>query len=116
MEGAIAPISKNPKSYVMCQISSVLEYYGFDLDTPFEDYSERAMKVLLYGEEQDGGLLSDFGGVVNFICSQFNDSSLPASLQKWAASFMSNTTCPHCHGDRLKAESLCFKIADKNIA
>ena len=74
------------------------------------------MKVLLYGEEQDGGLLSDFGGVVNFICSQFNDSSLPASLQKWAASFMSSTTCPHCHGDRLKAESLCFKIADKNIA
>lgn len=29
---------------------------------------------------------------------------------------MSSTTCPHCHGDRLKAESLCFKIADKNIA
>lgn len=116
-QGGLIPIGKpNMNSWFVKKIISVGKRYGFDLDTPFEDYSERAMKVLLYGEEQDGGLLSDFGGVVNFICSQFNDSSLPASLQKWAASFMSSTTCPHCHGDRLKAESLCFKIADKNIA
>ena len=103
-------------SWFVKQISQIGISYDFSLDTAFEDYTEQALNVLLYGECKDSAMPNDFKGVVNFIASQFNEESVPASIQKWAASFMSNKTCPHCNGRRLKEESLHFRIGDKNIA
>ena len=37
-------------------------------------------------------------------------------IKKWAESFMSINQCPECHGQRLKKESLHFKIGNKNIS
>lgn len=115
--GGLIPIGKpNMNSWFVKQISQIGISYDFSLDTAFEDYTEQALNVLLYGECKDSDTPNDFKGVVNFIASQFNEESVPASIQKWAASFMSNKTCPHCNGRRLKEESLHFRIGDKNIA
>lgn len=115
--GGLIPIGKpNMNSWFVKQISQIGISYDFSLDTAFEDYTEQALNVLLYGECKDSAMPNDFKGVVNFIASQFNEESVPASIQKWAASFMSNKTCPHCNGRRLKEESLHFRIGDKNIA
>lgn len=115
--GGLIPIGKpNMNSWFVKQISQIGISYDFSLDTAFEDYTEQALNVLLYGECKDSAMQNDFKGVVNFIASQFNEESVPASIQKWAASFMSNKTCPHCNGRRLKEESLHFRIGDKNIA
>lgn len=115
--GGLIPIGKpNMNSWFVKQISQIGLSYDFSLNTAFEDYTEQALNVLLYGECKDSAMPNDFKGVVNFIASQFNEESLPASIQKWAASFMSNKTCPHCNGRRLKEESLHFRIGDKNIA
>ncbi|MEE1301225.1 MAG: excinuclease ABC subunit UvrA, partial [Bacteroidales bacterium] len=94
------------------QLKALLE---LDLNTPFADFSEQAMNVLLYGNGEEGYGNYGFQGVINFITSQFNET-MPASIQKWAASFMDKKVCPHCNGDRLKKESLCFKIEGKNVA
>lgn len=115
--GGLIPIGKpNMNSWFVKQISQIGLSYDFSLNTAFEDYTEQALNVLLYGECKDSAMPNDFKGVVNFIASQFNEDSVPASIQKWAASFMSNKTCPHCNGRRLKEESLHFRIGDKNIA
>lgn len=115
--GGLIPIGKpNMNSWFVKQISQIGLSYDFSLNTAFEDYTEQALNVLLYGECKDSAMPNDFKGVVNFIASQFNEESVPASIQKWAASFMSNKTCPHCNGRRLKEESLHFRIEDKNIA
>ncbi|MEE1093820.1 MAG: excinuclease ABC subunit UvrA [Bacteroidales bacterium] len=115
--GGLIPIGKpNMNSWFVKQISQIGLSYDFSLNTTFEDYTEQALNVLLYGECKDSAIPNDFKGVVNFIASQFNEESVPASIQKWAASFMSNKTCPHCNGRRLKEESLHFRIGDKNIA
>lgn len=115
--GGLIPIGKpNMNSWFVKQISQIGLSYDFSLNTAFEDYTEQALNVLLYGECKDSAMPNDFKGVVNFIASQFNEESVPASIQKWAASFMSNKTCPHCNGRRLKEESLHFRIGDKNIA
>ena len=39
-----------------------------------------------------------------------------AAGKKWADQFISTIECPQCHGQRLKQESLSFKIWDKNIS
>ena len=116
MQGGLIPIGKpNMNSWFVKQLQILGKRYGFDLNTPFADFSEQAMNMLLYGsgEEQYNG--EGFQGVINFITSQFNET-MPASIQKWAASFMEKKVCPHCNGDRLKKESLCFKIEGKNVA
>ncbi len=116
MQGGLIPIGKpNINSWFVKQLQILGKRYGFDLNTPLKDFSQEAMNMLLYGsgEEQYNG--EGFQGVINFITSQFNET-MPASIQKWAASFMEKKVCPHCNGDRLKKESLCFKIEGKNVA
>ena len=116
MQGGLIPIGKpNTNSWFVKQLQILGKRYGFDLNTPLKDFSSEAMNMLLYGsaEEQYNG--EGFQGVINFITSQFNET-MPANIQKWAASFMEKKVCPHCNGDRLKKESLCFKIDGKNVA
>lgn len=116
MQGGLVPIGKpNMNSWFVKQVQALGNRYGFDLNTPFADFSEQAMNVLLYGNGEEGYGNYGFQGVINFITSQFNET-MPASIQKWAASFMDKKTCPVCNGDRLKQESLCFKIEGKNVA
>lgn len=116
MQGGLVPIGKpNMNSWFVKQVQALGNRYGFDLNTPFADFSEQAMNVLLYGNGEEGYGNYGFQGVINFITSQFNET-MPASIQKWAASFMEKKTCPVCNGDRLKQESLCFKIEGKNVA
>ena len=116
MQGGLIPIGKpNTNSWFVKQVQALGNRYGFDLNTPFADFSEQAMNVLLYGNGEEGYGNYGFQGVINFITSQFNET-MPASIQKWAASFMEKKVCPHCNGDRLKKESLCFKIEGKNVA
>lgn len=116
MQGGLVPIGKpNMNSWFVKQVQALGNRYGFDLNTPFADFSEQAMNVLLYGNGEEGYGNYGFQGVINFITSQFNET-MPASIQKWASSFMEKKTCPVCNGDRLKKESLCFKIEGKNVA
>lgn len=116
MQGGLIPIGKpNMNSWFVKQVQVLGKRYGFDLNTPFKDFSSEAMNVLLYGSGDMDLRGEAFQGVINFITSQFNET-MPASIQKWASNFMEKKTCPHCNGDRLKEESLCFKIEGKNIA
>lgn len=116
MQGGLIPIGKpNTNSWFVKQLQILGKRYGFDLNTPLKDFSQEAMNVLLYGNGEEGYGNYGFQGVINFITSQFNET-MPASIQKWAASFMEKKVCPHCNGDKLKKESLCFKIEGKNVA
>ncbi len=116
MQGGLVPIGKpNINSWFVKQLQVLGKRYGFDLNTPLKDFSSEAMNMLLYGSAEEQYNSEGFQGVINFITSQFNET-MPASIQKWAASFMEKKVCPHCNGDRLKKESLCFKIEGKNVA
>ena len=122
-DGAIEVLGKySPTNYVYRKLELMGKHYDFTLDDPFENLSEEAVNAILYGsnhfagieDPEDPGDLSEFQGIVNYITELAGDES-PASLQKWAASFMNTVPCPECHGHRLKAESLAFRILDKNI-
>jgi excinuclease ABC subunit A len=116
MQGGLVPIGKpNLNSWFIKQIQDLGKKYGFDLKTPIKDISQEAMNILLYGNTEEQYRGEGFQGVINFISSQFNET-MPVSIQKWAMGFMEKKTCPECGGDRLKKESLCFKIEGKNVA
>ncbi len=126
-EGGLVPLGiPNKSSWFTKQLEALAKKMDFTLDTPIKDISDEAMQILLYGSDMEletydsnlgiRSLSKDrFQGVVNFINSQCGEN-MPASIQKWASSFMNNVQCPHCNGKRLRPESLQFKIDDKNIA
>ncbi len=122
-DGAIEVLGKySPTNYIYRKLELMGRHYAFSLDDPFDSLSDEAVNAILYGsnhftgieDPEDPGYLSGFQGIVNYIASLNADDS-PASLQKWATSFMNTVACPECHGRRLKPQSLAFRILDKNI-
>lgn len=126
-QGGIAPIGEYKNIWIFNQIETMGMRWGFNLDTPISQISQEAIDGILYGiqdgykvqEKLDTGVIQtktiDFEGIVNFILTQYNETESP-QIKKWASEFINNTTCPVCHGTRLKEESLAFKINGLNIA
>lgn len=56
-----------------------------------------------------------YNGVVKYLRSVMENDDTAAG-QKWADQFLAVAECPECHGQRLRNESLAYRIWDKNIA
>ena len=122
-DGGLDVLGKySPTNYLYRQLENLGHRYGFSIDDPLENLSDDAMNAILYGtsdylglnNSEESGFNSGFPGIANYIAEMSADEQ-PASLQKWAASFMNSVPCPACHGHRLKEESLSFLLDNKNI-
>ncbi|MDY0054397.1 MAG: excinuclease ABC subunit UvrA [Bacteroidales bacterium] len=126
-QGGLVPLGKpNKNAWFVKQLIALGNELDFTLDTPLKDFSHEAMDAILYGTDLDLNIYNasmgihaidkeKFQGIVNFLLTQFGED-MPMGLQKWAAGFMNKSKCIHCNGQRLRAESLQFRIVDKNIA
>ena len=123
-KGAVAPIGmqKGGGAWIFKQIEAIGHTYGFNLETPFEDLSDEAVNVLLYGSDElfkvsteAGSYNTNFEGIATFIVRQSEDDPSPGML-RWVQGFTDKKVCPTCNGARLKKEALYFRIANKNIA
>ena len=125
-EGAIAPLGKYKNQMIFWQIESILQRFECDLDTPFEQIPQEALSEILYGSLQNVRIAKErvhtstdyfvtFDGIIKYLRSVMeNDDS--SSGQKWAEQFLATCVCPECNGQRLKRESLSYRIWEKNIA
>lgn len=125
-QGGIVPLGKYKNQMIFWQIDAILEKYGCDLNTPINEIQEEAMNEILYGSLEpvrirkelvhtSSDYFVDFDGIIKYLHNVIeNDDS--ASGQKWADQFQTVCQCPECNGQRLKRESLSYKIWDKNIS
>ena len=125
-EGGIVPLGKYKNQMIFWQIEALLERYGLKLKTPIKEIPEEAMQEILYGTLENVKISKEkvhttsdyfcaYDGIIDYLKSVMeNDDS--AAGKKWADQFISTIECPECHGQRLKKESLSFKIWDKNIS
>ena len=125
-QGGIIPLGKYKNQMIFWQIDAILEKYGCDLNTPINEIQEEAMNEILYGSLEpvrirkelvhtSSDYFGDFDGIIKYLHNVIeNDDS--ASGQKWADQFQTVCQCPECNGQRLKRESLSYKIWDKNIS
>jgi excinuclease ABC subunit A len=123
-KGAIAPIGemKGTGSWIFKQMEAIGTTYGFKLDTPFEDISDEAVNVILYGSDElfkvsseGGSYNTNFEGIATFLLRQSEDDPSPA-MMRWVQGFTDKKQCPECKGARLKKEALYFKIDKRNIS
>ncbi|MVZ64980.1 excinuclease ABC subunit UvrA [Sphingobacterium sp. DK4209] len=124
-KGAIVPLGPVRESWNFAILKAVAKKYEFSLTTPVEKLSDEIIDMLLFGEEEPISLTVSYGSygareykiqfagifkLLEEMSGKYSDES-PA-----LEDFRTQVVCPSCHGDRLRVESLNFKIDSKNIA
>ena len=74
-----------------------------------------AFKSIFVMEKTDHAYDLAYEGLVKMLSRWYADTS-SEKIRRWAEDFMIVDTCPECNGQRLKKESLHFKIKGKNIS
>ena len=125
-EGAIAPLGKYKNQMIFWQIDAILKKYDCELKTAIKDVPADALDEILYGSMErvkiakelvhtSSDFFSTYDGLIKYLKNVMdNDDS--ASSQKWADQFLATCQCPDCKGQKLKRESLAYRVWDKNIA
>ena len=125
-DGAIIPLGKYKNQMIFWQIDAILQKYELNIKTPIKDIPQDALDEILYGSLESvkiskelvhtsSDYFIEYDGVVKYLRTVMdNDDS--AAGQKWADQFLATCKCPECKGQRLKRESLSYRIWDKNIS
>ena len=114
------------KSFSNAILRALGEFYGFDLDTPFEDYHEDVADILIYGTGgqkvpvkytgQRGTGVYDiaFEGLIENCNRRYKETFSESSKAEYET-FMRITPCKSCGGQRLKKSSLAVTVGERNI-
>lgn len=126
-EGVIAALSTNQEAYHMKQLAAVLSYYGYSLDTVWNDLTKDMQEILWYGSgEQKFSFMYEnlqgevkkhttpFEGIIPLLRRRHREA-FSERMRLDIESFMTSTPCPVCHGARLKPEVLSILVGGKNI-
>ncbi|OWY21608.1 excinuclease ABC subunit UvrA [Sphingobacteriales bacterium UPWRP_1] len=126
-EMGIAPLGEVRDTQTYAKVRAIAQKFGFTLATPVKDIPQEALQMILYGTKgsnirvpmQYGGAKTnqlEFEGIVHTLRRCFEDRNMSEEIRRWAEEFIVNKICPQCNGQRLKRESLHFKINELNIA
>ncbi len=114
-------------SFTNAILLALCKEYGFDLDTPFEEYPKEIHDILLYGTNgksvkvhykgQRGEGVYDvaFEGLIRSVERRYRETHSEASKAEFET-FMNITPCSECKGQRLKKGSLAVTVGEKNIS
>ena len=126
-EGAIVYWYGKASTYYPALLEQAMTQFGVDLDTPWEELSEKDQNLVLHGSgerlfhfyhEGDFGLRDQdmtFVGVIPNLWRRFQ-SGMTESAREMARAYMTELTCTTCHGYRLNDQALSVKVGEKNIA
>lgn len=124
-KGAIVPLGALKESWNSAIIRAAAKRFEISLTNPVEKLTEEQIDTLLFGGEEAITLTVSYGsygareykvtfsGIFKMLEEQNGKYSDDAPALE---EFRTQVVCPTCQGDRLRQESLHFKIADKNIA
>lgn len=114
-------------SFTRAILEALCKEYGFNLDTPFEDYPEAVQHVLIHGTDgrevkvyykgQRGEGVYDvaFEGLLRNVERRYRETGSETMKAEYE-SFMRITPCHTCGGQRLKKDALAVTVGGMNIA
>ncbi len=96
--------------------------FGFDLDTPLEQFSNDQIRVILEGTGEEVYEIDRyFGGEKHHQKTKFEglikmiETRMHMSGGEYYDQFVEDAPCPVCHGHRLSPAPLAVTVSDKNI-
>ena len=124
-EGAIAPFKTG--NYYPQVMGAVLDHFGVNADTPFEDIPNNVQKALLYGvpnekirvdyltvDGRETYWFIEWEGVCAAVMHRYKEASSDRQRQKYEQYF-AIIPCATCGGKRLNPRILAVTVGDKNI-
>ena len=102
---------------------AVGERFGFTLDMPIKDFSDKAYNALLYGTgDESYNVVRYFGGEAHKKVAKFDGviKMMEQRLQfgmspDYYEQFIEESDCEHCRGQRLNPMSLAVTVGGSNI-
>ena len=129
-EGGIAPLGVQRDAYMFRNVEQLAKKNKINLDKPVKDLPVAGLNILLYGNPDGDSLMVDpaetegvgadpyageFEGIIPMLKRWFAGVKSDG-MREWVEQYMELKVCTSCNGDRLRKESLWFKIDNKNIA
>ena len=96
-------------SYLLRLIKLAADKYKIDLKVPFENLTKPQQDLFLYGPPKNEVGRTGFHGIFAYLRSNLDDTR-SEGYREYMMQYMSATTCPRCHGKRLRPESLAVTI------
>ena len=112
-------------SFTNATLRALCKHFGFDLDTPFEQYPEKIRNILLYGTDESVDVYYEgqrgkgvypitFDGLIRNVERRYKETFSETAKAEYET-FMRIIPCKLCKGMRLKQEALAVTVCDKNI-
>jgi excinuclease ABC subunit A len=127
LEGAVKPWSGHFATFRSAMLRDVGKRFGFDLGTPISNMTERQLKIILYGTDENihykyESRYSDsrweyrgsFEGVIPNLERTYRETESDSKREE-LMQFMREHPCQKCLGKRLRDEALSVKIQQKSI-
>ena len=121
-QGALVPWGQLREGWYITLAKGVLEKYGFDIDTPFNELSPECQNAILYGTDEqiafdyksrsgnhEGVFRHKFEGVIRNLERRYHQTD-SAGIREWIEKFMNVVDCPDCGGSRLKREARSVRL------
>ena len=120
-ERGIVPYGEVRDNHIFKKLRLLSQHFGFTFATPLNQIPEAALDAMLHGtlmsvKSGNKSRELELEGIVNTVKRCYKDRQASEGLRRWAEGLMLKKTCNACNGQRLKKESLHFKIDGKNIA
>ncbi len=103
-------------------LQSLAAYYEFDIDTPFEDLTEKVRKLILFGsgkEQIPFSYMNErgrttvrehvFEGIIPNLERRYRETD-SAAVREELAKYQNNQACPSCDGTRLRREARFVRL------
>ena len=114
-EGAIKGWNRRNRFYFH-QLKCLAKHYDFDLDTPWESYSEEIQNILLWGSKDKINFSKSFRSGSKIVRQHRFEGIIPNTERRFKetdsefirnelAKLLSDSHCDACRGSRLKKES-----------
>jgi excinuclease ABC subunit A len=113
--------------YYWQTLEAAASEYKIDLDAPVRSIPEDKLKIILHGTNgkevtvryknrngRQATFRTPFEGVINNLHRRYNETNSEYMRVK-ISEFMSEHTCPTCHGARLRPEAIAVTVDDHNI-
>ena len=127
-QGAIKPWNPISSNYYPELLRQACDQFEIPMDRPFTKLTKQQQDTVLYGSgqkeikfhfESDFGHVRDvettFEGVIPNIDRRYHETNSDFTRDVMRQ-YMTELTCPTCHGKRLNRQALAVKIQDRDIA
>ncbi len=113
-------------AYYFQIIKALSAHYGFDIEVPFVELSEKHRDIILYGSGDEIIEFTYFGergtqkrrhpfaGVIPNLERRFKETDARI-VREELSKYISQKPCPQCHGQRLNRQARHVFVADTNL-